>query len=432
MKKLIVLFVLSLTVAVEAASLEQARKLYQEKKYEDSFDEYAELIFEQPMASARIHYEQGLAALKMKNPAQAAACLERAVTLNPAFLDARVLLAKCYTDMNLQDAAKDQLNRILAGPVPREVRDTVGRYLSFVEDSERRWRISGLLEISAFYDSNVNYGPLHDRITTPMGTMRLEDMDETDSCGVGLGFSGDFSYRLSEQANGWYTFANLQGYQSILENNADDFNLLAFRTRAGLRHLEQDSLLEVNGAYNYIGQGDHSLLNGYGVDVGGAILQSDRICHSLYGHYEYRDYLRSFAERGNYVALDYSIRYALDENAKSSVRLLLRAFNNDTDRKAMDNYGTEVHLLAETALPWGLQIYGGGGWRYSKYGDILYPIIQDDKREDNEAIALIGIRKRLPMNLQADLSYRHSRTYSSFDLFEYDRDIVTLVLSKRF
>ena len=432
MKKGIFLLVFTLSGLLQAASLEEARKFYGEKRYEEAFDAYAELIFERPELPARIHYEQGLAAIGMKNFAQGAACLERAVTMNPAFLDARVLLAKCYADMRLQDAAKDQLNRILSGPIPREVRETVGRYLSCVEDSERRWRISGSLEASAFYDSNVNYGPLHDRVTTPLGTMRFGDVDETDACGVGLGFSADLSYRLSEDARGWYTFTDLQGYQSILENQASDYNLLAFRTRAGLRRLTQASMLELNGVHNYIGQGDHSLLQGYGVDLAGAMLQNDRLCHSLALHYEYRDYLRSFADRGNYVALDYSIRYALDENAKSSVRLLLRAFNNDTDREAMDNYGTEVHLLAETELMWGVQIYGGGGWRYSKYGDILYPGIQDEKREDHEAIGTVGLRKRLPLNLQADLSYRYSRTYSSFELFEYDREIVALMLSKRF
>jgi tetratricopeptide (TPR) repeat protein len=433
MKLFLSFTVLSLfALSVGAASLEKARAALQEKKYAEAFDEYADLIFEDATQPARVHYEQGLAALGMGDEAQAAACFERAVTLNPALLQARVALARCYVDLGLRDAARDQLNRILAGPVPSEVRNTVGRYLSFLEDAEKRWRLSGGVEVSGFHDSNVNYGPLRDRIDTPLGKLRFNGVDSVSAWGLGLGLDTDISYRLSQDVEGWYLFNGLLGYQSVLERSADDYNLLTFRDRAGLRNLSSDTLYELAATYGYLEQGDNTLMNAYGLEAAASYLQTDRLCHSVRARYEYRDYFRSFADWGNYYSLDYSARYAFDQDGRTSVRLLTRVFDNETDYDASDNYGCEAHLIGEYSLPFGLQAYAGGGWRYSKYGDIMYPIIQKDKREDSEAIGTAGLRKRLPYNMQTDLSYRYSRTFSNFDLYDYDREIVMVSFTWRF
>ena len=421
-----------LALAAGAASLKQARADLADKKYAEAFAEYADLIFETPSQPARVHYEQGLAALGMGETAQAAACFERAVTIDPSFLRARLALAQAYAALGLRDAARDQLNRILAGPVPPEVRNTVGRYLSFLEDADRRWRLSGSVTLSAFYDSNVNYGPIRDQVTTPLGTFRFNDLDEVDAWGAGFGLDADASYRLSKDPEGWYFFNNLLGYQSLLQGTAADYNLLALRDRSGLRHLSSDLLYELAGAYGYLSQGDSTLMDSYGAEGTVSYLQTDRLCHSVRALYEYRDFLRSFAERGDYFELDASSRYTFDPEGRTSLRLVLRGFDTQTDYDAADNYGCETDLVGEYSLPFGIQVYVGGGWRYSKYGDIMYPILQDEKREDNEAIGFAGVRKRLPYNTQVDLGYRYIHDFSNFELYEYDRTVVTLAFTWRF
>lgn len=428
MKNCNLVFIISaIAAAVATASadtLDDARAAMTAHDFDAAYDLYTDYLFTTNEVPPLVHYEQGTAALAVTNYARAAACYERAVTVNPAFIRARSDLARCYLALGLFDDAREQFGYVLDSPVPQEVRDTVGRYLAAMENAGRRWSFNGSASVSAFYDSNVNYGPVSDVIDTVFGKMRLADADEHEAFGIEVAVENNFAYRLSPTPLGWYAFLWGGAAQSFPEGEMD-YAIGYEQFRAGLRRLGRNSLVEIAGKFDSVRQDDYEIMNVAGFEPVFVYVQGPELAHSLRATAEYRNYMHSYADDSNYAALEYSIRLGFGENAISGLRLSLRGYTEDADYEAMSNKGYDVMLNGDLDFFGICLLYAGAGYGSAEYDKILFPMLQDKAREDDIYSVVVGARRRLYENTVCDLSYRHIDRNSSLGLYEYNRDIVS-------
>jgi hypothetical protein len=112
-------------------------------------------------------YVFGLAALESGRPAEAVRILSRLNRRRPDLLPPRAELGRAYLTLGDLPAARDTFSGIAGDPrLPRQVRDTLGRYIQDIDrilDSRRRGtlqpgqtRVGGFGEVRVGYDSNVN------------------------------------------------------------------------------------------------------------------------------------------------------------------------------------------------------------------------------------------------------------------------------------
>lgn len=132
-------------------------------------------------------YVYGVAALEAGHPAQSAVALRRAIAARPNFHLARAELGRALAAMGDLSGAKREFEIVRdAKEVPAAARDAMGRQITVLDDSaaaartpvqearpanpragEPRTKVSGYIENSVGYDSNVNAGPSAESLVIP-------------------------------------------------------------------------------------------------------------------------------------------------------------------------------------------------------------------------------------------------------------------------
>lgn len=105
-------------------------------------------------------YVLGLAALDSGRPGQAVMALERVLLNRPDFLQARAEIARAYFAIRERENARREFEAVATQQIPEEARRVISQYLDAIRriDDAGRPKLTGLLEIEAGYDSNVNFG----------------------------------------------------------------------------------------------------------------------------------------------------------------------------------------------------------------------------------------------------------------------------------
>jgi tetratricopeptide (TPR) repeat protein len=103
-------------------------------------------------------YLLGIAALDAGESGRAVFALERVLAVQPDHVQARAEIARAYLALGEVETAKNEFQGVSAQPVPPQVQASIQKYLQAIEllETADRPKISGYVELSAGYDSNVN------------------------------------------------------------------------------------------------------------------------------------------------------------------------------------------------------------------------------------------------------------------------------------
>lgn len=105
-------------------------------------------------------YLFGIAALESGHPVKASLAFERVIALRPDFVGARMDLGRAYVAIGNYLKARQEFTIVLRQPNPPPLVQTVAsHYMALIEKrlSKKTNELSGWVEISGGYDSNVNY-----------------------------------------------------------------------------------------------------------------------------------------------------------------------------------------------------------------------------------------------------------------------------------
>jgi len=106
-------------------------------------------------------YLLGVAAIEARQPDRATLAFERVLAVNPNHAAARLDMGRAYFALGDYDRARLELRDLLSHDPPPAARDTIERYLAAIDLRTRRAgvaRVTGFVEASFGYDSNINAG----------------------------------------------------------------------------------------------------------------------------------------------------------------------------------------------------------------------------------------------------------------------------------
>ncbi len=181
-------------------------------------------------------YLLGIAALESGKPVKASLALERVLTIKPDFAGARVDIGRAYFVIGNYLKAKQEFITVLKQPNPPPlVRTVVNDYMEMIEErlTKKKSQLSGWVEISGGYDSNVNYATADAVIQVPalqsasiiLSDNNIEQDDTFVKCSINMGFSHQFT-------PGVLSYVGFNGSKRLLENEkifeTEDANLRTY------------------------------------------------------------------------------------------------------------------------------------------------------------------------------------------------------------
>ena len=377
----------------------------------------------------------GLAQSARHESAAAAIQFERVLAIDPGNDRARLELARVLLATGNAQRAAQEVQTVLDHNPPPAVRRNIQKFMDRIRQAEKRGGWGLALAVGGLYDDNVNVGPATDRI-------RIEPLHLGDIVIDGLDVSPD---SRPKDAWGLYTYAILSGrydtgnrggwslngsasyYQTWLADEPD-WALRWVRLQGGFERTDSGHVLELPFVYQHIDRGQDPLANTYGVAPSRLYA-----CGPWYwitsGTAEYRDYANLDARNSAYLEVRETVRRYFGA-ARHSLSFGTAGFYEDAETDSYDNGGGEAFLAGEANLAWRSRLYARLLYRGTWYDarEVLAPA----QRRDNEWQASVGLSKQITDRWATDLGYQHTDNRSTFDLYQYKRNMVTLGASAEF
>lgn len=242
-------------VAAADLDLTRAQALMKEGKAAEAyallepqeFDHAGEIAFD---------YLLGIAALDSGKPDKATIAFERVLAINPEYAGARLDMARAYFALGDMVRAKQEFETVLSQKPPAAARAVVEKYLSAIEQREKAklTRLTGYLEGTAGYDSNVNFSTAQTQVNVPaLGNLpftlaagNVKASAAFGQVGGGVDYGHDFTPKFGIYAGADARARAYDGQSDFSYNNID--------ARAGVSIGAADNQLRVGvlGGENHV------------------------------------------------------------------------------------------------------------------------------------------------------------------------------------
>ena len=219
-------------VAFADETLDRAKQLMQQKNPQAAY-ELLEPLESHRAGDVEFDYLLGTAALDSGHRERAVFALERVLSVNPNYAQARAEIARAYFELGEKENAKREFENVRNSNPPEAVKRTIDRYLSALEVGPARF--NGFVEIGFGHDSNVNSATASGQIAIPAfggivsslapGSVKLSDNFITAAGGANFvyGFSPEWAVLAGAAARGQFN------------NHYDEFNTGTLDGNLGLR-----------------------------------------------------------------------------------------------------------------------------------------------------------------------------------------------------
>ena len=407
-----------------------AMTAYEEGRFHEAFTLVSRL-FKQSPDSEQLNFSLGSTAYAVGKLSHASLAFERVLALNPDNQRAKLELARTYSAMGQFTLARQTFEEVLLTSPPPMVRDNVERYLDRIRSAQRKWKAGASAGAGVFFDDNVNVGPKAGNVRIqpvffgPVVFDELAVSNESkprESFGVFGLVHGSLDYDPGIRGR-WSLVNNVTYYQTLLENNQNDFETIFVRATSGARHAGYRTRADIVGTYSYVERGNDKLVSTYGVDSVFTVAQSAQDRWTTSARVERRDYQSGIDSDSVYVEIGETYGHIL-ENNPGTIRVGLAGFYEDAKGDQFDNLGVRASVGSSYSLPWKVQLSGRGAYQFSTYDE--REALAPEEREDHQVRLGFGLNRPVTQNSNVSLEYNFTHNDSSFGLYEYDRNVVTL------
>ena len=401
-------------------------------------------------------YVYGVAALESGHPAQASVALRRALAARPGFHLARAELGRAFAAMgDLAGAKREfQMVRDVAG-LPALARDAMGREVLAIDQAltqsgvspsqagpakpetpQPRTRISGYIENSIGYDSNVNAGPSSETLLIPA-----------------LSFLGPASIapQAMPKKSGFYELAGGLTITHAVDNDTALFANMVGNWHPLFDHGEFRTALaggEAGIAHRFGDLGTVSI-----AAIGQTFLMGDSAFRNIYGaaaqwRQRYAD-TWDVSLSASWLGLEYPTLAGQNTDRYSAIGTIARKWEKVPLAPAISFTGTAGREIARTDgmdflsftffggrvglettwAPW-LVAFAQVSYEDHRY-DADYPLFFTH-RHDGLFDALAGVEIKLSERVSLRPSVHYSETRSNVDLFDQKRWITAMALRTTF
>lgn len=361
----------------------------------------------------------------------------------PKLHRARLELAVTYYRAAQFVKAVDLANEVMADPeTPATVKETVQIFLDQVEalkvaESERRHSFTGGFGIGGGHDDNVNVGPSSEVFDINGAEFSLApgSSPQTDAF-ITISGNINHSYRMPGSVNLGQrpVMAFWQSNASVYRREYQDehkFTVDVISASTGLALISRTNWrAKVNLQMDHIRLEDDSLAVYTSLNPSWTYSNGEGSELTLRGQWLYRDYKQSddIDREGHRVAggVDYAHRF---ENSMV-VQAGITATEQDarTEDQQYTSYDGYISLFAPT---WESgSAYVRAAYKHTDYEGRV--ALFDKGREEREQRYTLGLTHNFADGWTAGAHYTYTDNHSNIDIYEYDRNEVSVDMNKRF
>jgi opacity protein-like surface antigen len=414
MKKTIIilaLFSLLLTPSLSLASnddstLQVVQTLLEQGNAKDAY-QYIMIDHDSTSTNPQEWFLMGIAAKATGRPREASKYLQKSIELDP----------------NHSDRARLEL-------APPKVGDNIEKFMQFMEDegAPRQWRLRGSL--GYMYDSNANAGPSIDSVLMyDLPFILSAEAKEHSGNAALLHVGGDYMRGITDDIS-WQSSLTLN---STSYNNYNELDSRVASASTGLSMRISDDWsgsLPIVVDWVKIGHDKSYYSYSYGVAPQIRYSYSPKLSFNLGGTIGERKYQTTDSKRD----LDrYSISPMLiyQINQMSFMRFGLVAGKEDSGYDFYSNDLLGGNIMYGYTFRWGLQATLSGSYSNTEYDgkEAAY------NKERHDKTSRIGIDLTYPLNKNHSnlvLSASHTDNDSNLEMYEYDRDQISLSIEAYF
>jgi tetratricopeptide (TPR) repeat protein len=399
----------------------------------ESYNAFLVLFRESP-GDYVVNFALGLAARSAGKFSQASMAFERILIKQPDNARVRLELALTYYRMNQAEMAKLNAERVLEANPPQPVADNVRDLLKKITILQSEWTTHARLSASIMYDSNPNAGPSSRNIAiapVQLGSLILDTLTVGDDTmpqdSLGCWVSGSLlGVRDIGRRGSWSAFGALNMSHISLQD-AREYDTTVVGALAGLELAAKRGNLQLPVRLdNVILSGDSfALIAGAGANYSQAL---DSGAHWVSGaSLDYSDYNGSSARDSARTSLSQGIIWRF--NPMASLITGVAVHHEKADSDVYTNTGFEPYVAGHYLLTSKVRLQGRLSYKTSLYDE--KELLAPEDREDRRLALSFDMRYRVNRSTDAALGYQFTQNDSTFDIYEYDRNLVSISLNWR-
>lgn len=382
--------------------------------------------------SEGVNFAFGIVNLSQGDYARAALSFQRVLMLNPNHQRARVELAVTDYIQGYSELARAEFEDVLKSDPEPAVRAAIQTYLDAIRDSTRRWRMQGRVDVGGFYDDNVNVGPDSDTVSiSPIvfgATVfdRLQVAETTrpaSDAGVFAALSLMNNYDFGDTA-GWQALGDLVFYENWLKDEHDDESRFG-EVSAGIQHDTPRRTLRLPATVDFVGYGGERLCLTYGATPSYRVRsgRNGQWAFDTSARAEYRDWNELDERDGWYVdATEFVRRYF--GSSGHSVGAGVTVIRDMPDADVYTYTGCALAAEGLLRLPLASTLALRARYRFADYDE--REVLAPETREDNQWLLGASLSRMWNATVGSVLSYQYTTQDSTYDLYEYNRNVATL------
>lgn len=415
--------------ATEAPDYQAGVKAYNEGNFDEAYNIFAALFLDDPQ-NLNVTYGLALSAVRKGKTSHALFAFDRVLALKPDDIRARLEIGRLYMKMGQLDLARKEFEAASRANPPPNVQQNIDAFLTAIEKAGKKWAVTGRLDLRMVYDDNLNFGPSSSTVDTLLGELTvMGESRPLDAWGGSIGASASGVYDPGERGL-WQLIADAAGSQDFYDG-APGQEILFLQAGAGTRRVSQKLLLDLPARFSTLDYGHDDLMDITGINPVAAWLTTPQFHMIARLNLEDRDYQDNDLRDSGFRQATGTLRWIFADG-RASASLSAGAFDESADGDAFSNNGWISGTALEASVPGGLLAYASAQFRQCEYGDILYPDLQDRPREDDQWQFIAGLRKDINQRWSLDLNHRFISNSSTFELYDYDKNVTTLTTSLSF
>jgi outer membrane protein len=412
----------------DPAIVEQANQLVANGQLQAAYDLLAPHEFDFS-GDPRFDLLYGYAALESGNPSIASLAFERVLAVEPNNPEARLHLARAYLALNDPNSAQREFETLLAANPTQAIRDSVGQVLAALQARQpaQKLQLSGYLETSAGYDSNVTGSTSRNPISIPIdpGQLQLTNTSvQEESPFATLAAGGTALYLFAPDIVG-YTGADVISRMAGAESGV---NYQYFAGRVGAsKQIGNDSVRVGANASHFDLEGPNNR-NSAGADIEYRRTFADRLQAGIVGGFTaYRYVLEaSRPEDYNLYSLTASATHLIGEHGQHLLSLAFDYGHEDDLHQRSDGnrdyFG--ARLAAQAQIRDWLNAYATLGYQVSDYSQSN--LVFRTTREETQWNSAFGLNFLATPTFIIRPGVTWLNQDSNIPLYEYDRYTVSV------
>lgn len=369
-------------------------------------------------------YLLGVAALESGRADRATLIFERVLAVNPNHAAARLDIGRAYYALGDYERARTELQSVKAYDPPAPARATVERYLAAIDERTKpaALRLTGYVEASAGYDSNVNAATSQSQLFVPLFNATFTLAGTSTRQGDNFGSLAGGVELVFPLAGGFSLIGGADARQrTYLSESA--FNQFTLDVRGGVQYAnERDTVRATFGQNRYELENEY-----YRRSLNSAVewrRQVDpRLFFTVFGQEARIRYVQAAtrAESSNLLIGGIGAGYTLDPEARSVVfGSVLRGADTATDGRADGDrrfYGGRVGM--QRGLIGAVDGFAAVGYQKSSYEatNVIFSTVRSDRQYDLS----LGVNWPLDRDWSVRPQLSWTRNDSNIPTSDYER-----------